>query len=825
MNDGFGMEIIRLEVANGRVKKAGGAVDGVPSSPPSNWGTLYTVCHIADQHSHAERLCNRIEGIAQETYRRSLGGVTNRLRQALRNANRYLYLRNRARRDRQTLRAAMSCVAIRGADAYASGAGLHAAFIISEGRVHSFLSSVPSSGVEVREDWRNDGNSLGRRAVLSEPRFSYRQALPSDLVLLIAAADDEVLEDIGDALALIGHEEDITRAAQHIARLGGGSRNLSALLVRLGSVTTELRQEADAHDSGAAGRVRPLAPVSRLGLKSSGAGERDRQMRRESRLLSKGAATPHKDEPSAPLWPRASSTVGSGGRPTHVRRSRGRPGGQFLAQCVEMCRVAAALMLSLIYSLWRGGLALFRSVGQVIGNIWGWTRRHRVFERAGRGCELALLACWAGSKGLIIRVLPERHSPTVVNSYSASAGPMARAKVVGFNPSRRSRLMIGAFIVLGIFLVVTASAVRIKSRLEEADLESLVAQVEETILLAEGETDPEARVALLLQAGEMIDEATGTGERVDDNVGLSELGERLERQWDAASGVVRIPFEVHETLTIDEGAPQHMLIHEDQLYILDAAGQRLYRYMLDQDGRPVADQGSWTWELQAQADTMSAGSIVDIVWADAANGRLTPALLMLTTEGSLLELNSAGVARNVSVTDVLRWESASAIRTYYGSLYVLDAGRENIIKYIPTGDNYEYPPVNYFQESENIQWAKVVDVAIDGSVYLLLSNGSVMKYTNGETDTFSKEGLYPPLEHPTAIFASTDSGSVFVAEPAQERIVEFSTAGQFIRQFRAINIGENPMGDLGSFAVDLRRGWVFIGTAGGIYSAPLLSPQ
>jgi hypothetical protein len=827
MKDGFGMEVIRLEVANGRVKMGEWPVDAAPSSSPSNWGSLYAVCHAIDQQGRAERLCNRVEEIAQETYRRSLGGATNRLRQALRNANRYLYLRNRARGDRQTFLAAMSCVAIRGTDAYASGAGSYAAFLISGGRVHDFLNPVPSSGVGPSEDWPDDGNLLGQRAVLSEPRFSYRQALPSDLVLLIAADDVEVFEYIGDILPLMALEEETKGAAQHIVRLGRRFSDFSALLVHVGSATTALQEDKGASDFGTAERVESPDQVSllpRLGLKSRGARKHGGHTRRESKTLSKGALTSKRDEPPASPCPTPPSAVGYGRKVTDTRRSWKRPGGQFLQQGAEMCRVAAALMLSLIYGLFRAGLALFRSVGKLVRGVRSWIRQHRVFEKVGRGCELALLAFWAGSKGLIIRILPERRSPMTTNGYSASAGPMARAKVVGFNPSRRSRLMIGALIVSGIFLVLTASGVRIKSRLvEEADREALMTKLEETLLLAEAESDNEARIGLLLQAREMIDEATGI--QVDDNADLSELSKRLERQWDAASGVVRIPFDVDQTLTIGEGAPRRMLIHEDQLYILDGAGQGLYRYMLDQEGRLITNQDPRILELQGEANSVPADSVVDMEGIDAANGRLTPALLMLTGEGSLLELNSAGVARNVTITDVLRWESARAIRTYHGSLYVLDPGRENIIKYIPTGDNYEYPPVNYFQESEDIRWAKVADMAIDGSVYLLLSNGSIMKFTSGEPDTFTQEGVYPPLEHPTAIFTSTDSASVFVAEPGQERIVELSTAGQFIRQFRAVNGGEDPVADLGSFVVDLQHGQVFIGTAAGLYSAPLPSPR
>jgi hypothetical protein len=819
MDDGFGMEAIRLKVVNGKVKMGAWSGGGTASAgPPSNWGSLYSVCHVISYGAGSERLCDRIEGIAEEAYRRSLGGVTNRLRQALRNANRYLYLRNRARGDRQELLAAMSCIAIRGMDAYACGVGAHATFIVSGGRVYDFANPMQSNGCGVWEDEPNDGCVLGRRSVLPDPKFSYRQAGPGDLVLIVTADDVEVLRRVGDALPAIAGDKEIKGAAQHIARLGGKSTNLSALLVRVGSDTAGLRDVAVASGVGVARRLFPdrAYPPSHRAARGGEAGERQRRLRRKSPALSKEAAT---SQYETPVRPRSGSEL-SAGVSRRLTETPGSGEGRarlLLQQSVEMCRLAGALVLSLIYSLGRGSLAVVRSVGQSVRRIWSWTRQHHILERAGRGCELALLACWAGSKGLIIRILPERQGSAT--TYGASARPMAKTKVVGFHPSPRSRVVMGALVMLGVFLVVTASAVRIKSRLEQEDLQRLMTEAEETMLLAEGESDWEARIALLSQVRVVIDQATIV--QADDNAELSELSERLESHWNAITGVVGIPFAVDHVVTVGEGAPRRILIHEDQLYALDTAGQRLYRYALDQEGKPVTDQEPRMWEFQAEAGTVSAGRIMDIEWVDAANGRLTPALLMLTMEGSLLELNSAGVVRDVSTSDVLRWESPQAIKTYYGSLYVLDPGRENIIKYVPTGDDYGDPPVSYFQESGDIQWASVVDMAIDDSVYVLLSNGSIMKFAGGEPETFAQEGLYPPLESPAAIFASTDSDSVFVAEPCQERIVEFSRAGQFIRQFRAVNGGENPIGDMEAFEVDLRHDRLFIGTAAALYSAPL----
>ncbi len=825
MNNDSVTEAIRLLAVNGKVKIRDWTVLSPTSSgSSSHWGDMYAICHVMDGDGDAERLCGRVEGVAYEAYRRSPGGLTNKLRQALRNANRYLYLRNTMREDNRKVLAAMNCLAIRGTDAYACGVGPRVSLIVSAGRVRSFVDPVLERDVGMCEDWWIHGYLLGRHAVLSDQRFSYRQALPGDLVLMIAADDVGVLGRVGDEIATIAGEKEIRGAAHHLAGLAGKSTNLSALLLRLGSDAAELQQKARASVPYAASR--PASPdqasvPSRQVVKARAA-RRHRGRLRQKSLIPSNAVSVAQDETTVGQWPGPGLSAELSRRRNEARQERGRQSHQLLHQTGELCRVIGAIVVSLVSGLARGGRALLRSGWRLIRHISNWITKHRVPQKVGKGCELAFLGVWAGSKGLVVRILPERQTST--RTYSASARPvsMARVKLVGFQPSRRSRAAIGALIILGVVVVIALSAPRITSRLDRADVEPLMARAEDNMLLAETEDSPQGRIALLLEAKDLIDQAAAL--KVEDTE-LTELSEQLERQLDAATGVLRISFEMDRMLTIPEGSLERVLIHEDQLYVLDTAGQRVHRYVLDEEGRPTANQEPWIWELQANADTVPDQRIVDIEWVDAANGRLSPALLLLTAGGSLLELNPTGVARDISVTDVLPWQNAQAIRTYYGSLYVLDLGRQNVIKYIPTANDYTHPPVNYFQGSLDIQWGSVVDMAIDGSVYLLLSNGSIMKFAAGEPEAFRQEKLYPPLERPVAIFASTDSGSVFVAEPDQERIVQFATDGQLIRQFRAFDDDLDPFKDLHSFAVDPRHDRLFLSTVTGIFSAPLPSLQ
>jgi len=818
MHDRLRAEAVRLQVVRGRlqVRELPGCT---PVSPgrTSNWGEVYPVSHIVSHDGGTERVCDRLEGVAQETYRQSVGGVTNRLRQAMRNANRYLYLRNRVRRERQPLLAAMGCLAMRGMDAYACGAGPYNIFLVAKGRVCSFVTPAQDDAESVADDSRRNGYLLGRSAKLADPRFSYRQLQPGDWILLVAGAQAGMLRRIADQLAVIAGENDINRAAQHVCGITEWSAEVSALLVRVGSDTPQLEEVPRLKPEGARRSLVSTAQAF-LPIRGHEKGRKAEVSQRppEGKNLPPSAQQRYVQEEDAFAKSPDSGLIRDrgekqdGGRPRSSRQSH-----DFLQQSAEICRLTGAVILSLFSALWGGGRRLVGASVELIRCTWKWIRHHRILERLARISELALFGTWAASKGLAVRILPERQAS--MTTYRAAARPMAKAKVRGFQPSLRSRVLIGVLIILAVTLAVITSALRIKWRLEQTEVERLTSQVEESLRLAELEEDWQARAALLAEAQEMIDQAA---EAQGNSPAIRELSDRLESQWVLATGGGGVAFGSEPVLAVPEGVSRRIIVPHNQVYILNETAQRLYRYELDQQGDPLAEQGPWTWELSGEAGTVPAELVVDMAWADAANGRLTPAVLMVTSEGSLVELNPSGTARNVSVSDTVSWEDVRAVRTYEGNLYVLDVGRGNILKYVATGDDYRDPPMNYIAKPESVPWDSVIDMAIDGSIYLLLSNGSIMKFAAGQPQAFPQEGLHPPLENPVALFASPDSGSVFVAEPSQARIVEFSTDGRFLRQFRETSGQDGALADLQAFGVDVARDRLLVGTRAGVFSTP-----
>lgn len=814
------VKAVRVEIRGRKLRveplSNGGAASDEASS---NWGCLYVISHAANQCASSERLLERVEAVAQESYRRAPGGLTNRLRQAVRNANRYLYLRNCVRGAGEAVLASLACVAVRGTDVYACGVGPHAILVLSAGRVRGLDHTMSPLDEENGDAWQGDGHLLGRSGTLADPRFLYRQVLPGDQLLVVAGDSVESFNWAADQLQGVLREQDIEMAGEALGELIKNETEGAALLLRLHSN----------HEPPPFPQVtlddRVVGPPSRSRgtlslLRQRGKGARTAQPRL-SAAWETTDLRPSEVEFSTRTErrPQAAREApdGTPKRPGATSAGPSR-GARTMDEGLQRGKLAGALLVSLLLALRGAALNLFLAVAGWTRRACRWSRQHRLVERLARAGQVTLVGLFAGLKGLLVGILPERQHATT--TYAATARPMARAKVLGFHPSGRSRAVIGALIVLAVFALVATSAVRVRARLQQAEVERLAEEVTESLALADQQEDRESTIAALEKTQALLSGATDVQR---ENPALAQVSAELSARLDGLAGVVRLPFSRELSAQAPEQGVGSLVIREDYAYVLDATGERLRRYQLDDEGHLLSGGEVFTWELPEAMKTDVEARIQGMAWVDAENGRLTPALLMLTSDGSVLEMRLDGSVRAVEVADRTAWQKPIALATYSGNLYVLDPGHGNVLKYSPDGDDYGHAAMEYVQTPVDISWSQVVDIAIDGNVYLLASDGSVKKFAGGQPQPFSQEEWPEPLTSAASIFAEPNHQSVLVADPQQGRLVEFTAEGQFVRQYRAAVDGEDYLAELRTFALDVARGRLFVGTPTGLVSASVPS--
>jgi hypothetical protein len=124
------------------------------------------------------------------------------------------------------------------------------------------------------------------------------------------------------------------------------------------------------------------------------------------------------------------------------------------------------------------------------------------------------------------------------------------------------------------------------------------------------------------------------------------------------------------------------------------------------------------------------------------------------------------------------WEKPQAITPYQGNLYMLDQ-KNGLLKYTAGGTGYVKS--SYFKKSPDLSTA--TGMAVDGSVWILLADGSIYKYTKGESDGFKIKGLEKPFSSPTKLFTNLDTESIYILDRGNGRVVKLAKDGTFQSEY------------------------------------------
>ncbi|MFQ5885756.1 MAG: hypothetical protein ACE5II_00825, partial [Anaerolineae bacterium] len=258
-------------------------------------------------------------------------------------------------------------------------------------------------------------------------------------------------------------------------------------------------------------------------------------------------------------------------------------------------------------------------------------------------------------------------------------------------------------------------------------------------------------------------------------------------------------------------APLRVVAQENDLYILDGGVDRLYRYRWSEAARTLQTPP----EGAILIDSKEQGELLDIVWLEPGGGRERGTLLILKSDG-LLEYDPLKGLSSLSVVETDSWQEPRRAGGFEGNFYLLDAGAKRILKYLPTGRDYNSAPLHYIVEAE---FESAVDMAIDGDIYVLLAEGVIMKFTTGERRPFVVEGLEEGFSNPLAIFTNPGTDHVYVVESG--RIVELGKEGRFVRQLRPSREEEEAFQELSTVFVDEGKGRLFILSGKRLYLADL----
>ncbi len=157
---------------------------------------------------------------------------------------------------------------------------------------------------------------------------------------------------------------------------------------------------------------------------------------------------------------------------------------------------------------------------------------------------------------------------------------------------------------------------------------------------------------------------------------------------------------------------------------------------------------------------------------DAADFPRYQTTLFQTTGNRLIEVISEQPT-SMKTDDPAGWISGKDMKTYLRYLYVLSPENNQIYKYERLSNRYG-PPSQY---NVNGDLSGAIDMAIDGSVYVLKEGGTVVKLLRGEVQPYAiRHAPDGVLKNATKIF-KVPEGNTYFLDPVRSRVVIVTDGG------------------------------------------------
>ena len=368
------------------------------------------------------------------------------------------------------------------------------------------------------------------------------------------------------------------------------------------------------------------------------------------------------------------------------------------------------------------------------------------------------------------------------------SGLRARARRIGgifSHLSFRHKILVTLSVICLILFTVSLAYNRAQKKQEQ----TVENYQELTDLIEKKENQAEASLLYSNEEGakKLFDEITGLMQELpqvtdEQKARYETFQANLEKQLEQTRRVVRVddaPVLADLTNLASGAKPDNitLVLPDNKLYIADSSQKSIY----------IADPGNGmvtsATDLEVPISTLYFPAPLD------------NALIYYFNQTSIIELSLPDAAMSdLSIGLLGDAAGVSGLQTYNSRLYLLSKSDNQVYRYNRSGSGFSSA---YGWLNGQNDLSQAVDMAIDGYVYVLNGNGTVLKFLRGEPTDFKIEGIDPPLQNTTKIKVSLDLDYIYILEPGEKRLAVFDKTGQFILQYKS-----DKFNALQDFAVD-----------------------
>ncbi len=388
--------------------------------------------------------------------------------------------------------------------------------------------------------------------------------------------------------------------------------------------------------------------------------------------------------------------------------------------------------------------------------------------------------------------------------------------------SRARLFLLLAVLILALTPVVVAAVYWQQGAQNRADAETLMDLAESRFLSGQDALD----VGDSVQARSLLKDAQDYLASAVAIVGPSERTDALEaqiRQELQEVLQVKYLYELLDPLVAfpAEAAAKRVLAVDENVFVLDIGQQAVRRYRLDDSREFVPDPaGDVVLRSGDVVEGAMVGQLVDIAWLPITPGfEDKPNLLVLDANNQLFRYDGrVEGATRIELGDPAALRSPTVMKVYLGRTYIADEGTNQIVRYSAGG--FGGSPEPWFAPQTQTDLDGLLAMGIDGDIWLLMANGTIVRYRGGEQVPFAMESSVGLAQEAVDLAVGTqDSALLYVADAAEERILVFDKQGAY--QYQLMAPEGNMLRGLRGLYVDEVDGSMYILTETALFKHPI----
>lgn len=169
---------------------------------------------------------------------------------------------------------------------------------------------------------------------------------------------------------------------------------------------------------------------------------------------------------------------------------------------------------------------------------------------------------------------------------------------------------------------------------------------------------------------------------------------------------------------------------------------------------------------------------------------------------------------SVAKTDK-EWGDIKDVAAFGSNFYLLDSGKNQIWKYLPSSSGYS-DKREYLTSETKADFNGAKKIQIESSIYVLKEGGEILRFTKGVSDHFSIGGLDKGIKGPKSFFASPEAENIYILDSDNSRLVVVNKTGGYVSQYQG-----DKFGSASDLVVDEEGKKVYLLEGSKIYSMDL----